>query len=133
MQTLTTEEREKLVSYLPEEFRSAALLDAWIDGALLTVGRQYFKGAFIYALSLVVCHKAALANRGVGGEAGAVSSVREGDVSVSYAAPAASGNDAYFSSTSYGLEFLQLKRQYSARPGITGSFRLGGKPFGHLA
>lgn len=130
MQSLTPEEREKLVSYLPEGFRLNPMLDCWIDAALLTVGRQYFKDAFIYALSLVVAHKAALASRGDGGEAGAVSSVREGDISVSYAVTG--GGDAYFSSTSYGLEFEQLKKQYSARPGITGRFSVGGFR-GHLA
>lgn len=131
MQSLTTEERSKLVSYLPEEFRTNPMLDCWIDGALLVVGRQYFKGAFVYALSLVVAHKAALASRGNAGEAGPVTSVREGDISVSYGSNAGGGS-SYFSSTSYGQEFEQLKKQYSARPGITGGFRFGGS-CGHFA
>lgn len=121
---LTTAERAELVAYLPAEFQSSARIDVWIKGAQFRASRSYFGKSYVYALSLLVAHKAAMEARGADGTAGAVTSKKEGDLSVSYASGSSEGGD--LSATSYGQEFLELSKTYSARPGITGRVIIGG-------
>lgn len=123
---ITDEQKEELVAYLPEDYAESARLDAWIVGASHHVGKCYFQKAYIYALSLVVAHIAALENRGSDGDAGTVTGKREGDISVSYASTKGNSDDAWLSSTSFGQQFLLLKKQYSPRPGVTGGVRFRG-------
>jgi len=66
-----------------------------------------------YAVALLAAHTLTIANRGksVGGIAGNVSSLKEGQLSVGFAggAEVVSGS---LGSTSYGEELLRLRRQY---------------------
>lgn len=128
---ITDEQKEELVAYLPEDFAESQRLDAWILGASHHVGKCYFQKAYIYALSLVVAHIAALENRGNDGDAGTVTGKREGDISVSYASTKGNSDDAWLSSTSFGQQFLLLKKQYSPRPGVTGGVSFRGFSGGH--
>lgn len=125
MQELTDSEREELAGYLPPETAKSARLDAWTRMATFRASRAVFGKAYVYALSLLVSHRAALESRGSDGAAGPVSSVREGDLSVSYGS---SGNarDGDLSSTSYGQEYLSLLRQYRPKPGLTGGAKTCG-------
>ena len=120
---LTETEMEELKGYLPEEFAASPRLGAWVKAAMFRVGRCYFGKAYVYALSLVVSHKAAMEARGSDGQAGQVTSKREGDLSVSYGNAGNGGGD--LAATSYGQAFLSLLEQYSRRPGITGGVGFG--------
>lgn len=67
---LTPEERTELVSYLEDSVAQSPRLEALIKGAELRVGRQYFGKAYVYALSLMVMHKATLLDMAKEGVAG---------------------------------------------------------------
>ena len=122
---LTPEERTELVSYLDESVAQSQRLEAIIKGAELRVGRQYFGKAYVYALSLMVMHKATLLDMAKEGVAGPVTSKREGDLSVGFGTGGSSGNND-LSNTVFGQEYLELLEQYSPRPGVTGAVCCGG-------
>lgn len=124
-------QKAELVAYLPQEYAQSPRLDAWILGASHHVGACYFKKAYVYALSLMVAHIAALEARGSDGEAGAIASKREGDIAVSFGSTKSEGDDGWLSSTSFGQQFLLLKKQYSPRPQVTGGVPLRGFCGGH--
>lgn len=122
---LTPQEYDKLLSFLSAEVADSPKLDAWIEGASFRVSRQYFGKAYVYALSLMVMHKAALADLADEGASGPITQKREGDISISYATGnGGSGND--LSATTYGQEYQTLLEQYSPRPGVTGMACCGG-------
>jgi hypothetical protein len=122
---LTPEERTELLSYLDEKVAESPKLEALIKGAELRVGRCYFGGSFVYALSLMVMHKATLLEMAKEGVAGPVTSKREGDLSVGYGTGGSSGNND-LANTVFGQEYLELLEQYSPRPGVTGGVFCGG-------
>lgn len=122
---LTPEERTELLSYLDEKVAESPKLEALIKGAELRVGRCYFGSSFVYALSLMVMHKATLLEMANDGVAGPVTSKREGDLSVGYGTGGSSGNND-LSNTVFGQEYLELLEQYSHRPGVTGGVCCGG-------
>ena len=109
-------QKAELVQYLPQEYAQSPRLDAWILGASHHVGACYFKKAYVYALSLMVAH---------------ITSKREGDIAVSFGSTKSEGDDGWLSSTSFGQQFLLLKKQYSPRPQVTGAIRLQGFCGGH--
>lgn len=117
---LTPEERTELVGYLEDEVANSPRLEALIKGAELRVGRQYFGKAYVYALSLMVMHKATLLDMAKEGVAGPVTSKREGDLSVGYSSGGSSGENNDLANTVFGQEYLELLEQYSPRPGVTG-------------
>lgn len=122
---LTPEERTELVSYLDTKVAESTRLDALIRGAELHVGRCYFGKAYVYALSLMVMHKAAMLEMASDGVAGPVTSKREGDLSIGFGTGGSSGNND-LSNTVFGQEYLELLEQYSPRPGVTGAVCCGG-------
>ena len=128
---LTPEERTELVSYLTEDVAESPRLEALIRGAELRVGRCYFGKAYVYALSLMVMHKAALLGMAAEGVAGPVTSKREGDLSIGYGSGGSSGNND-LANTVFGQEYLELLEQYSPRPGVTGGVCCGGLDGGDL-
>lgn len=116
---LSPEEREELVSYLDDGVVQDARFESWLAGASFRVGRCYFGKAYVYALSLMVSHRAVLADLASQGASGPVTSKREGDLSVSYGS--GNGTDGGDLSLSvFGREYLSLLEQYSPRPGVTG-------------
>lgn len=117
---LNAQEMDKLLSFLTAEVAESPRLEAWINGALLRVSRCYFGKAFIYALSLMVMHKAAMEAQASEGVAGPATQKREGDISVSYASGNGASATGDLGSTSYGIEYQTLLEQYSPRPGVTG-------------
>ena len=122
---LTPEERTELVSYLDDNVAQSPRLEALIKGAELRVSRCYFGKAYVYALSLMVMHKATLQGMAAEGVAGPVTSKREGDLSIGYGAGGSSGNND-LSNSVFGQEYLELLEQYSPRPGVTGATFCGG-------
>lgn len=67
-------------------------------------------------LFMLVCHLATLAERG---SAGAMTSAKEGEVQVSFAAPTATGDAAWYNTTPCGAAYWQIIKKY----------RLGGQWF----
>lgn len=121
---LTPQEYDKLLSFLTAEVAESDRLEAWIEGAELRVGRCYFGKAYVYALSLMVMHKAVMEGYAKEGVVGPVTSKREGDLSVSFGS--GNGNaDGDLGSSVYGQEYHNLLQQYSPRPGLTGGIGFG--------
>jgi hypothetical protein len=67
-------------------------------------------------LFMLLCHLATLASRG---SAGPMTSAKQGEVQVSFAAPTATGDAAWYNTTPCGAAYWQIIKKY----------RLGGKWF----
>jgi hypothetical protein len=67
-------------------------------------------------LFMLVCHLATLASRG---SAGPMTSAKQGEVQVSFAAPTATGDAAWYNTTPCGAAYWQIIKKY----------RLGGQWF----
>lgn len=67
-------------------------------------------------LFMLVCHLATVASRG---SAGPMTSAKEGEVQVSFAAPTATGDAAWYNTTPCGAAYWQIIKKY----------RLGGQWF----
>lgn len=128
---LTPAERTELLGYLSDEVAQSPRLEALIKGAELRVGRCYFGEAYVYALSLMVMHKAFLQGMAAEGVSGPVTSKREGDLSIGYGSGGSSGNNDLANSV-FGQEYLELLEQYSPRPGVTGGACCGGLDGGDI-
>lgn len=121
---LTAEERQKLESFLPKAVKESDDLDSLIAAAEMRVSRSFFGEGYIYALSLATAHRHALFAISASGASGAVTSVREGDVSVNYgSANSSSGDDLEMSV--YGRELITLMKQYAAPFGTSAMFARG--------
>lgn len=121
---LTTEEREKLESFLPKAVKESEDLDSLIAAAEMRVSRSFFRNSYIYALSLATAHRHALLAISSSGASGAVTSVREGDVSVNYGSVNSSSGDDLDMSV-YGRELITLTKQYAAPFGTSAMFARG--------
>lgn len=109
--TATTE--ELLPAIAPELFadpEQAALRAGARELVMAEAERQIGEGVFgesrPYAVALLTAHMITLGNRG--GNAGAVSSLKEGGLAVSYAQ--ASTTEEALGLTSYGAELIRLRR-----------------------
>lgn len=60
-------------------------------------------------LFMLLCHLATLATRGT---AGAMTSAKQGEVQVSYAAPNATGDAAWYNTTPCGAAYWQIIKKY---------------------
>lgn len=116
--SLTPVERAELLSFLPSSIKSSEDLESWIKGAEVRVSREYFEESYIYALSLMVAHKATLSGMASEGVAGPITSKREGDIEVNYGG-GGSGSNGDLGLTTYGMEYKQLAAQYKVSPGLT--------------
>lgn len=97
-------------------------LEEWIEICRPMVSKKQFGKLYEQALAYLVCHKLKLAGNGespLGGELGnlsalgfSVSSVSEGGSSISFGASQSSNlaNDAELALTTYGLQYLTLRR-----------------------
>lgn len=115
--TFSESEFEKVKKYFHPDLATNERADIWIEMASFRVSKCYFKGAYYLALALMAEHIGALEDRGSDGVAGAITSKREGDLSIGFAAGSDSDD---LSATSYGREYQSLLKQYSPRPGVTG-------------
>ena len=99
-----------------------AILEKWIELAKPLVSKKQFGKLYEQALAYLVCHKMKMAGSGanpLGDEFGninnfgfAFSSVSEGGSSISFGASQSSNiqNDAEYGLTSYGMQYLNLRR-----------------------
>lgn len=123
---LSEAERVELITYLDDKVAESPRLEAWVKGAELRVSRCYFGKAYIYALSLMVMHKAFMQGMAADGVAGPVTNKREGDLSVSFGSGGADSGSGDLGNSVYGQEYINLLKQYSPTPGVTGSVCCGG-------
>lgn len=88
----------------------------YIEMASSGVSKDFFKEDYEQALGLLACHMAIISNRD-GGAVGAVSSVKEGDLSISYSGAVAGGDD--YDQTSAGTSLKRLIQKHSIREIVT--------------
>lgn len=119
-------ERETALSYIEiirmisTEFSSVddTELEKWMVLCAPTISRKHFKSDYEQAVALLICHKmkmAGLGDKSIGTISDTVrlSSVTEGGESVSFAAnSSASDADGEYRLTSYGLQFVSLRRRH---------------------
>lgn len=90
----------------------------FLDLASDRVDRGYFGASWTKAMAYMTAHLMEMSNRN-GSESGTVTSRREGDISVSYAASQQNDGDLYL--TTYGKLFLALLNSLSAGAEISGT------------
>ncbi len=112
----------EIIRLIGEEFKDEKYedIEKWIEVVRPMVSKKQFGKLYDQAIALLVCHKLKMAGKGESplGELGAVGigltvgSVSEGGSSVSFGANAASmlTKDAELSLTTYGVQFLSLRR-----------------------
>ena len=116
---------DKVIPYIRligEEFNSIAddTLKLWVEMLRPMVSRKQFGNLYEQALAYLICHKLKMAGNGANplGDLGtigigfAVGSVSEGGSSISFGANQSSNlaTDAELGLTSYGVQFLQIRR-----------------------
>ena len=102
-------------------------IQALLDIANLSVSQKVWGSAYAPGMAYLVAHllKRSGAATGVSGgssNAGTVSSEKVGELQRSYSAPggsSSSGEDSLLSTTSYGMEYLRLRRQLLVTPMVT--------------
>lgn len=101
-----------ILDAIAPEFANNPLKDIHLELAEGQTG-TVFGAQRDHAVALLAAHTLTLANRGksVGGVAGAVSSLSEGQLSVGFSGSSDAGKGS-LGSTSYGEELLRLRRQY---------------------
>ena len=102
-------------------------IQALLDIANLSVSQKVWGSAYAPGMAYLVAHLlkrsgAAIGVSGGSSNAGTVSSEKVGELPRSYSAPGGSGSsgeDAFLSTTSYGMEYLRLRRQLLVTPMVT--------------
>lgn len=92
-----------------------ARIDKFIQYAMLYIKSEVFGERYDFAIELMTAHLLTMSNRR--GQAGAVTQKRVGDMSVSYAG--GDSSDEALASTSYGNEYLRLRRINLVTPMVT--------------
>ena len=112
----------EIIRLIGKEFHAADndTLEKWIEFVRSMVSRKQFGKLYEQALAYLVCHKMKMSGLGENplGDMGnigvgfSVSSVSEGGSSISFGANQSSNinNDAELGLTSYGTQFLSLRR-----------------------
>ncbi len=112
----------EIIRLVGGEFDSIAdeVLEKWVEVIRPMVSRKQFGKLYEQALAYLVCHKLKMVGKGDNplGELGAigvgfaVGSVSEGGSSISFGANQSSNlaKDAELALTSYGVQFLQIRR-----------------------
>ena len=97
-------------TYFPE-FASLddAFIQLYIDSASLSVNVNRWGNKSEWGIAYLTAHLLTLLNRGGNGQSGPVTQEKVGDLSRTYAPTSAISNSDY-ASTSYGQEFLRLRK-----------------------
>ena len=109
------------LSIVAPQLDDAENRNGFIELASLQVNQSWFGDKSEWAIAFLAAHLISVnpQNGDNMQSGGVVTSKREGDLAVSYAGPSA-GDDAELSRTSYGRQFLSLRKQGNAFIGITG-------------
>ncbi len=114
---------QEIIKIVGEEFKDVddEVIDQWVEIFAPMVSKKQFGKLYEQALAFLICHKMKIAGLGettIGGDLSAaangfsVASVSDGGSSISFANIGA-GNlatDAEFGMTSYGTQYLQLRK-----------------------
>ena len=90
---------------------SDAKVDLYISYAGLFLAENKWKNRYTFGVILMACHLLSLSGRT--GAAGALSSERVGDLSVSYSS---SAGDDELRTTSYGEQYISLRKTITTTP-----------------
>ena len=114
---------KEIIKIVGEEFKDVddQLIDQWIEIFAPMVSKKQFGKLYEQALAFLICHKMKIAGLGettLGGDLSAaangfsVASVSDGGSSISFANIGAGNlaSDAEFGMTSYGTQYLQLRK-----------------------
>lgn len=125
------------IRMLAPEFESVSdeTLEDWIEFVKPMVSKKQFGKLYDHALAYLICHKLKMAGFGESplGDMGkigvgfALGSVSEGGSSISFGAGQSSNlaKDAELALTSYGLQYLQLRRMCIVPIHISGENEVG--------
>jgi hypothetical protein len=102
------------------EFADRADLNEWIFQASSQLspdawGNLYALGACYLAAHLLTI---SVGEQFSSGGAGPVTSVKEGDLSLSFGSLSAAGSDQYYLTTKYGAEYLRMRRTLVLTPRV---------------
>lgn len=101
------------------EFSSNANKSTYLEMAQGRTSSCFYGSNYSQAVALMAAHMMALAlSRPAGGDAGQVTSKREGDLSISFGA--VSGVSADLAQTKYGVQLAGLRRASGPALGVTG-------------
>lgn len=92
--------------------------DIYIEIAEDQISECYYGKNYNLAVALLACHSYTLFLRN--GDAGTISSKKEGDLSVSYSTVKTGTNEDDLSLTSFGMELKRLKRSQTPAVSVTG-------------
>lgn len=124
---MTETEIAEIRRFMPVAISGSERAEVWIEMAEKRVSRCYFGSSWTLAMSYMAAHIGTLEERSENdGAVGAVTSKREGDISVSYGSASTDGGDD-LGLTSYGIQYKNLLKQHYAHPGLTGRFGCGGR------
>ncbi len=108
----------QIIEYRSPNLFASSFISKYIEIATERSDNCFFGDNYSLAIALMAMHMYALDSRpGNSGDAGQISSKREGSLSISYSASSNTNSDAYLSQTSYGLELQQLIK--TSGPGAT--------------
>ena len=98
-----------------------ARLTTFIDFAENQISQTLFEGDYELVVAYLAAHMLALSERnsnaGNNGQAGSITSKKEGDLSLGYGSPATTNNsDVTLFLTSYGIEFVRLRDMHIISP-----------------
>lgn len=125
------------IRMLAPEFEECGsdVIEEWVEFVRPMVSKKQFGKLYDHAIAYLVCHKMKMAGLGENplGDMGkigvgfAVGSVSEGGSSISFGASQSSNltRDAELALTSYGLQFLQIRRMCVVPIHISGEDNLG--------
>jgi len=111
-----------LLHTIAPQFDSIASRNDFIFIATLQVNRDWFGDTYELAAAYLTAHLITVnTNSSYTNGSGAITSKREGDLSVSYSAPTISGKgDDDLIQTGYGRQFLRLRNQKGFMIEVTG-------------
>lgn len=99
-------------------------IESWANLLSPLVSKTVFGDAYTLALAYLVCHKMKMAGYGINTVGGisvsastsmTIGSISEGGSSISFSNPLSGGGagmDAEYSATSYGVQYLQLRKTH---------------------
>ena len=108
-----------VLSIIAPQFDTIANRNEYINLAELRVNRCWFREKADLAVALMAAHLITLNTTRTDGDAGTITSKREGDLSVTYAVTPSNG-DSSIGMTHYGLQFKELRDECGFIFGVTG-------------
>jgi hypothetical protein len=117
---------QSVIEVIAPQFKDNENLDTYIQLAECQTNRCWYGCKADLAVALRVAHTMTLNITRPNGDAGAIASKKEGDLSISYGKNSNNGGDSNLDQTHYGVQLQDLMKQGNAFVGITGGTGLCG-------